>query len=146
MRLSTKGRYGSRAMLDLALYFGKGPILLKDIAMRQEIPLRYLEQLISPLKASGLVKSTRGARGGYVLSKSPSEIKLSEIIHALEGSIALVECVIRPKVCRRSEKCVTRDVWVEIYQTIHAILESLTLEELVKRHNKKQPSAVEYHI
>ena len=133
-------------MLDLALYYGKGPILLKDVAMRQEIPLRYLEQLIAPLKATGLVKSTRGAKGGYVLSKAPPEIKLSEIIHALEGSIAPVECVIHPKVCRRSENCVTRDVWVEIYQTINGILESLTLEELIKRHNKKQPSVVEYHI
>jgi Rrf2 family cysteine metabolism transcriptional repressor len=93
-----------------------------------------------------LVKSTRGAKGGYVLSKSPSEIKLSEIIHALEGSIEPVECVIKPRVCHRSEKCVTKDVWLEIYQAVHGILEALTLEELVKRHNKKQLNAVEYHI
>jgi Rrf2 family protein len=90
-------------MLDLALYYGKGPILLKDIAMRQEIPLRYLEQFIVPLKASGLVKSTRGARGGYVLSRLPSDIKLSEIIYVLEGSIVPVECVTQPKNCHRSE-------------------------------------------
>jgi len=146
MKISTKGRYGARAMLDLALYYGKGPILLKDIAMRQEIPLRYLEQLIVPLKASGLVKSTRGARGGYVLSRLPADIKLSEIIYVLEGSIVPAECVTQPKNCHRSENCVTRGIWMEMYQATQSILESFTLEELVKRHNKKQKAALQYHI
>ncbi|MCX5886981.1 MAG: Rrf2 family transcriptional regulator [Proteobacteria bacterium] len=146
MKISTKGRYGARAMLDLALYYGKGPILLKDIAMRQEIPLRYLEQLIVPLKASGLVKSTRGARGGYVLSRLPSDIKLSEIIYVLEGSIVPVECVTQPKNCHRSENCVTRDIWTEMYLATQSILESFTLEELVKRYNKKQKASLQYHI
>jgi len=146
MKLSTKGRYGSRAMLDLALNYGKGPILLKDIALRQEISIRYLEQLIAPLKASGLVKSSRGSKGGYTLSKLPSDINLSEIIYVLEGSIVPVECVTRPQGCRRSRNCVTRDVWVDIYKAIQAILESLTLQDLVNRHFKKQPDSIDYHI
>jgi len=146
MKLSTKGRYGSRAMLDLALNYGKGPILLKDIARRQEISMRYLEQLIAPLKASGLVKSSRGAKGGYVLSKLPSEIKLSEIVYALEGSIEPVECVTRPQGCRRSKNCVTRDVWVDIYKAVQGIIETITLQDLVNRYLKKQPDKIDYHI
>ena len=133
-------------MLDLALNYGKGPILLKDVARRQEISIRYLEQLIAPLKASGLVKSSRGSKGGYVLSKPPADIKLSEIIYALEGSIEPVECVTHPQGCRRSKNCVTRDIWGEIYQAIQGILESNTLQDLVKRHFKKQPDAVDYSI
>ena len=133
-------------MLDLALNVGKGPILLKEVARRQEIPLRYLEQLIAPLKASELVRSTRGAKGGYVLARRPSEITVGEIIAALEGSIAPVDCVVRPKSCKRSVNCVARDVWVDMDKAIHGVIDALTLEELVRRHHEKQPEAFEYNI
>lgn len=146
MKLSTKGRYGVRAMLDLALNYGKGPIFLKDIAKRQEISFRYLEQLIIPLKASGLIKSSRGSKGGYELARPPWEIKLSEIIYVLEGSLAPVECVNYPQKCHRSINCVTREVWIELYNSIKSNLESTTLQELINLYFKKQANILDYSI
>ena len=137
MKLSTKGRYGVRALLDLALHQGQGLVLLKDIARRQEVSLPYLEHLIAPLIAVGLVKSTRGARGGVLLLRSPSQIKLSEIIQPLEGSIAPVDCVNDPKLCHRSPSCVTRDIWVEMKMAMSQVLDSTTLQDLVERQRKK---------
>jgi len=138
MKLSTKGRYGTRAMVDLALRYGQGPILLKDIAKRQEISEKYLEHIITSLKVAGLVKSIRGAHGGYILAKSPAQIKLSQVIKVLEGSIAPVECVDDPRTCSRVELCVTRDVWKEIKRAIDEILESISLKDLVEREKKKE--------
>jgi len=108
MKLSTRGRYGLRALLDLALHQGDGLVPLKDIARRQEISLPYLEHLITPLIAAGLVKSTRRVRGGVMLLKAPSEIKLSEVIQILEGSIAPVECVNNPSLCPQAATPRTR--------------------------------------
>lgn len=147
MRLSTKGRYGLRAVLDLALHQGEGLVLLKDIARRQEVSLPYLEHLIAPLIAAGLVKSTRGSRGGLLLLRSPSEIRLSEIIQVLEGSIAPVECVNDPKVCHRSGLCVTRDIWIEMKMAMSQILDSTTLQDLVERQRQKgQIETAMYYI
>ncbi len=137
MKLSTKGRYGMRALLDLALHQGEGLVLLKDIARRQEVSLPYLEHLIAPLIAAGLVKSTRGARGGVLLLRSPSQIKLIEIIQLLEGSIAPVDCVNDPKVCHRSGSCVTRDIWIEMKMAMSRVLDSTTLQDLVDRQRQK---------
>ncbi len=138
MKLSTKGRYGTRAMVDLAFHYGQGPILLKDIAKRQQISEKYLEHIITSLKVAGLVKSIRGSHGGYILAKSPAQIKLSQVIKVLEGSIAPVECVDDPKVCSRAKLCVTRDIWKKIKRAIDEILESITLKDLVEREKKKE--------
>ena len=147
MKLSTRGRYGTRALLELALHYPDGPIPLKDIAQSQQIPLQYLEHLITPLIAGGLVRSTRGARGGVSLAKSPREIRLSEVIQLLEGSIAPVECVNNPEVCSRAELCVTRDIWDDLKKAMDGVLESTTLRDLVNRHKEKeQPKPVMYHI
>jgi len=110
MRLSTKGRYATRAMLDLALRFDEGPILIRDISKRQEISRQYLEQLFIPLRAAGLVRATRGARGGFTLTRLPSQIKLSEIIQVMEGPASPVECVDDARICSRSDLCVTREI------------------------------------
>ena len=99
MKLSTKGRYAMRAMLDLSLHYGEGPILLKDIAKREHISESYLEQIILSLKAAGLVNSTRGARGGFILTRPPSQIRLIEVMQVSEGSLVPVECVSDPEVC-----------------------------------------------
>ena len=139
MKLSTRGRYGTRAMLELAIRYGAGQVLLKDVASRQDIPVSYLENLMGALRAAGLVATVRGMHGGYYLAKPPSEIRLSQIIAALEGSVAPVECVDDPKHCRRAESCVARDVWSEVKQAIEGVLESITLEDLVRRHREKQP-------
>lgn len=134
-------------MLDLALHYGEGPVLLKDIAKRQQISGRYLEHLIVSLKVAGLVNSMRGARGGFTLAKPPSQIRLSEIIQIVEGSIAPVQCVDDPKVCSLSDLCVTRDVWAEMKKAMSGVLESITLQDLVQRQREKEkPEAVMYHI
>jgi Rrf2 family protein len=147
MKLSTRTRYGTRALLDLALNAGEGLVLLKDIARRQEVSLPYLEHLITPLIAAGLVKSTRGARGGVLLLKPPSEIKLSEVVQLLEGSIAPVDCVNDPKVCHRSASCVTRDIWSEMKRAMNGVLESTTLQDLVERQKGKNgPNHRMYYI
>ena len=147
MKLSTRGRYGTRALLDLALRQGEGPVLLKDIAERQQISLRYLEHLITPLIAGGIVRSTRGAGGGVWLARPPEEIRLSEVMQLLEGSIAPSECINNPDICSRSASCVTRDVWGELKNVMNGVLESTTLQNLIERHKRKeQPKQPMYYI
>ena len=140
MKLSTKGRYGARLMLDLALHFGKRPVLLKDVAERQEISEKYLGHLIPPLKAAGLINSSRGAHGGYILARSPEDITLGEIIQAVEGSLSLVECVATPGVCHRVGFCVTRDIWNQMGEKMAEVLESITLQDMAQRQQQKQKS------
>ena len=147
MKLSTRGRYGTRALLDIALHQGEEPIPLKNIAQRQQIPLQYLEHLITPMIAAGILRSTRGARGGVWLAKPPQEIKLSEVIGLLEGSIAPAECVNNPEICDRSESCVARDIWSELKEAMNGILESTTLQDLVERQKSKaQAKEAMYYI
>ncbi len=147
MKLSTRGQYGTRALLELALHYREGPVPLKDIARSQQISLQYLAHLITPLVAAGIVLSTRGPRGGVSLARSPQEVKLSEVIGLLEGSIAPVECVSDPKYCSRSDFCATKDIWGELKKVMDGVLESTTLQDLVERHKKKeQPEAVMYYI
>ena len=147
MKLSTRVRYGTRALLELALRQGEEPVLLKDIARSQQISLSYLEHLVTPLIAGGLIRSTKGPKGGISLAKSPREIRLSEVMQLLEGSVAPVECVINPEVCQRSESCATRDVWNEIKEAIDGVLESTILQDLVERQKKKQkPETAMYYI
>lgn len=147
MKLSTRSRYGTRALLELALRQGEGPVLLKEIAKRQQISLSYLEHLVSPLIAGGIIRSTKGPKGGVFLAKAPEEIKLSEVMHLLEGSVAPVECVNDPGTCDRSEFCATREIWSELKTVIDGVLESTTLQDLVERHKKKQqPEQAMYYI
>jgi Rrf2 family cysteine metabolism transcriptional repressor len=141
MRLSTRGRYGLRTLLDLAIHQDEGLILLRDIARRQEFSLPYLEHLITPLIGARLVGSTRGARGGVSLLKPPAEIRLSEVVRLLEGSIAPVGCVNDPALCRRSASCVTRDIWVEMNEAMSRVLNSMTLQDLVERQRNKSQAA-----
>jgi Rrf2 family protein len=129
------------AMLDLALHYGEGPILVKDIARRQYISERYLEHLLISLKAAGMVRSARGTRGGFSLAKPPSQTKLSEIIAALEGSMAPSECVDVPEAYPRATLCAVYDVWVEVKAAISSILESTTLQDLVERQVRKEATA-----
>lgn len=138
MRISTRGRYCSRMMVELALRYGKGPTLLKDIAEVQEISMKYLSQLIMPLKVAGLITGTRGAHGGYFLAKPPEEIRLCDVITAVEGSLNPVACVDNPDICHRSKTCVTIEVWEEMGRKNLEILESHTLKDLVDRHYEKQ--------
>ena len=140
MRLSTKGRYGVRALVDIALNSDGGPVLLRDIAKRQDISAQYLEHLVAPLIRAGILRSIRGAKGGIVLAKPPEEIGLSQVIEVLEGSVAPVECVDNAALCARSDECVTRDVWVEIKAAVVGVLEPLSLKDLMDRQRAKAPS------
>ena len=147
MKMSTRGRYGTRALLDLALHYGEGPVLVKDVAKREGISQHYLERLFVQLMAAGLVNSTRGAKGGFTLAKPPAQIRVSEVIRVLEGSPALVQCVDDPEACARSRTCVTRDVWADIKIAMTGVLEATTLQDLVERQRKKeQAGALMYHI
>ncbi len=145
MKLSTKGRYAMRAMLDLATHYGDGLVFLKDVAARQEISERYLEHLFLSLKAAGLVNSTRGARGGFTLSRRPSDIKLIEVMMVSEGQMSLVECVDDPGACKRSAHCVTRDIWAELKVALEGVLGSLTLQDLVQKQRHKDMQTVEMY-
>jgi len=137
MKLSTRGRYSTRLMMELALHFGEGPVLLKDISKVQDISLKYLGQLIIPLKIAGLIKSTRGSHGGYFLSRSPDKIKLSEVINAVEGPIAFTECVDSPDICYRSKTCAAREIWGEATRQFNTTLSSITLVEMLDRQEAK---------
>ena len=137
MKLSTKGRYGVRLMLDLALHYKCGSVFLKDVAMRQNISEKYLWQLTGPLKAARLINSVRGPRGGYSLARKPPEIKLKEIVDVLEGPLCIVDCVDDPALCERSESCITRNIWKNISQSISDVLDSVSLQDMVEMHRQQ---------
>ena len=138
MKLSTRGRYGVRLMLDLALHYGSGPVYLKDIAARQSISAKYLWQLINPLKAKRLINSTRGSHGGYVLAKEPELISLKEILQVLEGSLCLVDCVEKPSLCERTPACMSREIGGEASKGMQQMLEGTTLAAMASRQREKE--------
>jgi Rrf2 family protein len=137
MKLSTRGRYGVRLMLELALHYGEGPILLKEIAKRQGISEKYLWQIINPLKTTGLVTSQRGMHGGYTLGKAPEVITVKEILQILEGSLCLVDCVDNPSLCERAPSCITRDIWGEASRDMQRSLQNTTLAVMVERQRRR---------
>lgn len=131
MRLPTKARYGVRAMLDLAVNNGEEePVLMRDVALRQNLSEKYLEQILIPLRNAGLVRGVRGAKGGYMLTRSPSSINLLEIVEACIGDVTMVDCVEDPEYCQRIEGCATFVIWKELTETIREFLESKTLNDL----------------
>ena len=136
MKLTTKGRYAVMAMADLALFKDKGPISLKDISIRQNISLAYLEQIFIKLKQVNLVKSIRGAKGGYVLDTSPEEIKISNIISAVDEEIKTLNCKKESKKgCNnKSSKCITHNLWDQLDQHINSFFEKVKLQDLVKKN------------
>lgn len=142
MKLSTKGRYGVKAMVDLAIHFGVEPVSIKSISERQNISEYYLEQLFSPLRKANLIKSVRGAQGGYILSNPPDKITVAEIMKVLEGPVEISDCV-EEGVCSNIECCATRLLWVRIKDSIDSVMESTTLQDMVddyvsmKNNNKE---------
>lgn len=132
MILSTKGRYGLKMMYEFALNYGTGPMSLKEVAAKQQLSETYLEQLIAHLKKAELVKSIRGAQGGYELLRKPEEITVGEIIRTLEGPLAPSDCVLdsEPE-CTRAGYCVTRLIWEKIMDSINNVIDSITLKDMV---------------
>lgn len=141
IKLSTKGRYGTLLMLNLAQNYKNGTevINLADVSRDEEISVRYLEQIIVPLKHRKLVKSVRGAGGGYCLARNPSSITLCEILETLEGIFSLVDCVEDPLFCHRIPICATYEVWKEASHRLKDYFEKLTLLDLIKVARKKNP-------
>jgi len=130
LRISTKGRYGLRAVVDLAIHDGQSPVLLREIADRQDISRRYLEKIFSALKEAGIVESVRGAAGGYLLARQPSSIRVLEILEALEGPMVPVGCIEDADLCPRSGKCAPHELWEKLHDVACELLDSMTLEDM----------------
>ncbi len=140
IRLSTKGRYGTRLMLNLARHYGEGSdaVILKNISDDERISIRYLEQIIIPLKINRLVKSIRGAGGGYTLARRPEDVKISEILHALEGNCCLVECIEDGTYCEFTETCPTYEIWKGATELLKGYFDSLSLKDVLDKSEKKK--------
>ena len=136
MKLSTRGRYGIHAMYDLALNVEGGPQSIKAIAEREGIPEAYLEQLIAVLKREGLVNSTRGAQGGYVLARKPEEITVGDVLRALEGGLGLVDCLDEEDACGKSCACPSRIVWMKLRDGLNAIVDGITLRDMITEYER----------
>jgi len=145
MKLSTRTRYGLRALLDIALSYGGEPVQIKSLALRQDISHKYLEQLVAILKSADVLRSIRGPRGGYVLSRPPGEIRLSEVFRVLEGPVLTVDCVEHAEICPNCPGCVTRQIWKELNDAMFGVLDSRTLKDLVEMVNKADKT-VNYQI
>lgn len=139
MKISTKGRYALRLMLDLAIQPGDSAVPLRDVAERQEISDKYLEQIVTQLARGGLVRSVRGAGGGYLLTRTPEEYTVGEILRQLEGNLAPVSCVSGGSCCGRTDRCVTLEVWQQIQDAVDGVVDNITLADLVKRYHEKCP-------
>jgi Rrf2 family cysteine metabolism transcriptional repressor len=144
MKLSTRTRYGIRAILELAEHYGEGPLQLRIIAHDQGVSIKYLEQLMAMLKSAGIVKSVRGSKGGYVLAKSPALVKVSECFECLEGTVITTECVDSNSYCERKNNCMARQLWADVQNAVMGVLESMTLQSIVDR--SKNNKAIHYHI
>lgn len=132
MKLSTRGRYGTRMMFDLAKHYDQGPVQIGDVARREGISVKYLEQLIIPLKKAGLVESVRGPKGGHMLARPPEEISVGEIIRVLERGVSLTDCIENPDVCEKTNCCLTRMVWEDATQAMYEHLDASSLAKVIE--------------
>lgn len=131
MRLSTKTRYGTRLLLDIALHGDNGPVRILDVAKRQKISAKYLERIVQQLKKAGFIKSRRGHKGGHVLAKLPEDITIGAIIRLMEEEPGLVECVYSENACEKADNCATRQAWVRACKAMYDELDAITLADLV---------------
>jgi Rrf2 family protein len=146
MKLSTRSRYGTRAMLDIARHSGSGATLLRDIAGRQSLPPKYLDHILSRLRKAGLVKSGRDRKSGYELMRPAGRITVKDILVALEGSLAPVACVDHPGGCGRSPACPTRDLWQRMKAAVEGVLDATTLQDLIEQQSDAGPEKTNYTI
>ncbi len=149
MKISTKGRYGLRILLDLATHVSEKPRLIRDIAESQQISEKYISRLIVDLRRARLVRSVRGANGGFHLAKSPKEITLLEILETMEGTISIVDCILAPEKCPRNHNCTARGIWSNLNEGIRDMMRTITLEEIIKAYTegeKQDESTMDYCI
>lgn len=145
MKLSTRGKYGVRALFEIARHYGKGPLSIKEIAERQKISLSYLEQILHRLGKAGIIGSVRGPHGGYELARKPAAVTIGDVIRALEGPIALSHCL-EPGAaagCFQADDCVARMVWSQVGEKIEAALDSITFDQLLRQSpaREREPAA-----
>jgi Rrf2 family protein len=136
MRISTKGHYGLRAMIDVALHQDRGPVTLNDIAERQSISVKYLWQVINPLRTKGFLNVTRGAKGGYVLARQPDAITMLDVLTTLEGPMSILKCITDHEACPRVNSCAARSVWSDVNEAIETSLAGITLATLLREHER----------
>ncbi len=146
MKVSTKGDYGVRALVELAHHYGEGPVQSATIASRQEVPEPYLDQLLTTLRRAGFIRSVRGPQGGHALIREPGDVKLSEVMVALEGSLAPIACVDDPESCTKSGGCVQRGVWEQVRDATQAILENVTIGDLAEKEREFNRNGGRYYI
>ena len=142
MQLSTKSRYGTRAVLDIARHGIKGPVTLNEISKRQEISKKYLGQIVNQLLTAGILESVRGPNGGYLLARPAKQLRLGMIIRALDGSLAPVRCVDNPTNCHRTTTCVTREVWTQIKESVETVIDTISVADLLKRQEEVEALAL----
>ena len=147
MKVSTKGDYGIRALIELAHHFGEArPMQSSEIAARQKIPESYLEQLLTTLRRAGFIRSVRGPQGGHALIREPGDIRVTEVIEALEGSIMPIDCLDEGSTCSRNGGCAQRDMWQGVREAILQVLDSTTIGDLAERDRAGQPGGTRYVI
>jgi len=146
MHMSTRGRYGVRLMVALALNYGNGTTLLRDVSRREGISEKYLGQIVIPLKNAGLILSQRGSRGGYALARPPEAITVKDVVEAIEGRIAAVLCVSDPAACARATSCVATGVWKKLSEDIERSLSSFTLAALARQARELAAAEADYQI
>lgn len=146
MKVSTKGDYGVRALVELAHHFGEGPVQSAEIAARQEVPEPYLDQLLTSLRRAGFIRSVRGPQGGHALIREPGDVKLSEVMVALEGSLAPIACVDDPDACTKSGGCVQREVWAQVRDATQKILDEVSIGDLAEKERQYNRNGGRYYI
>ncbi len=148
MKISTKGRYGLRILLDIVLNGEDAPRLTRDIATSQNISEKYISRLVIDLRRAGLIKSLRGAKGGYRMARFPEDITLLEIVETMEGRTSIVDCVLQPDVCSKVEACAVHQTWAEINRKIRDVLGEVTLKEIADKHRQdgRTGSSLDYCI
>ncbi len=146
MKVSTKGDYGVRALVELAHRYGQGPVQSAAIASRQEIPETYLDQLLTTLRRAGFIRSVRGPQGGHALISEPHEVRMSDVMVVLEGSLAPIACVDDPDACTKEGGCVQREVWERVRDATQEILDSVTIADLAEKERENSHNGGRYYI
>jgi Rrf2 family protein len=146
MKVSTKTRYGLRAMIELAESYKGEPVKVEEIAKRQNISEKYLEHIMLQLKKAGLIESIPGAKGGFILTKNPEEIKIIDIVFALEGNLSPVSCVENEKICNLSKSCIAREIWKGLKDKMLEYLSSIKLSDVLIMNKEKKKEMIDYQI
>lgn len=138
MKISTKGRYGLRILMDLALHQSEKPRLIRDIAKSQQISEKYISRLVIALRKAGMIRSVRGVNGGFHIAMKPEEITLLDVIEVMEGPLSIVDCVSMPKKCTHSENCTPREVWCKLNDDIRGLMRGTTLADILASYEKQK--------